>query len=79
MIKEYWAEQVGNDIETKLIFNTMPLSIVIRTGQNDNGERYFDASIFTGHENDKGDNLVDVINAESLSELFKELNRETVK
>lgn len=68
-------EQLYQDVSEldNQCYNKMPLTIVIRTGQNDDGERYFDASVFTGHIDGQGNNLADVINAESLSELFNEL------
>lgn len=73
-----WTEQlIGDIIELdNKCYNKMPLTILIRTDLDDNGERFFDASVYTGHEDGKGDSLCDVIGADSLSELFKELNQE---
>lgn len=70
-----WTDQLVSDISDldNKCFNEMPLTIVIRTDSDDKGERFFDASVFTGFEEGKGKTLVDVIGAESLSELFKEL------
>ena len=70
-----WTEQLISDVTDldNKCYNTMPLTIIIRTDLDDNGERFFDATIFTGHDEAKGDHVADVIGADSLSELLKEL------
>lgn len=70
-----WTKQLIDDVSEldNNCFNDMPLTIVIRTGQEDNGDRYFDATVYTGHEENKGDTLADVVGADSLSELFNDL------
>lgn len=71
-----WIQQLVTDVSDidDKCFNDMPLTIVIRTGQDDSGKRYFDATVFTGHQTEQeGKTLVDVIGAEELSELFEEL------
>lgn len=72
-----WLEQLYDDISEldNKCYNEMPLSILIRTDLNEDGERYFDCTIFKGHA-DIEQTLVDVIGADSLSELFKELVKE---
>lgn len=74
-----WAEQLFDDVSEldNKCYNEMPLTILIRTDLNDDGERYFDCSIYKGHADmDEGVTLVDVIGAESLFELFSELVKE---
>jgi hypothetical protein len=54
-------------------YNTMPLTIIIRTDLDDNGERFFDAEVFTRFNRDEGEHIAEVVGAEDLAELFKEL------
>ena len=70
-----WTEQLISDISEldNKCFNEMPLSILIETSVDDNGNRYFDCTVYTGFDKQEGLLLVDVIGVDSLSELFSEL------
>lgn len=74
-----WTKQLIDDVSEidNKCFNEMPLSIVIRTGQTDDGDRYFDAAIYDGEQYNPtlGNCLAEYLGAESLNELFQELNK----
>lgn len=73
-----WTEQLISDVSDldNKCYNTMPLTIIIRTDLDDNGDRFFDATVFTGFNEAEGNHITDVVGADSLSELFRELARD---
>jgi len=74
---KHWTEEIGqavDEIDSKS-FEAHPVTVVITTDLDDNGDRYFDATIFKGLLPVSGGlSLVEYIGAESLSELLQKLN-----